>query len=144
MNTPDTCPSYGWILKHPQHGIEPRFVERLMSLCNKTNASIVVSSSWRNWLPRHNYDVYSIFREAGILAPVIGVTPDTNGTRGEQILVWLKENPIITNYLVLDDIDDFDVLDEDRVMITDEKVGLSWKDVDLSVLILSGKRHVFE
>lgn len=139
LNTLETSPSLGWIIQRPRDGIEARFVERLESVCRRGEAKIVLSSSWRTFLPRHGHDVAAVLRDAGIDAELVGVTPREPWRRGEQIAAWLAEHPEVQRYVVLDDNDDMEALPPERVVITESTQGLTWADADRAVLILQGR-----
>jgi hypothetical protein len=143
LNTPGSCPPYNDVLERPWIGIEPLFVERLNELTRTVGAAIVLSSSWRLWLPRHAHPIEPTLRKAGITAPFLGCTGRkgnrADGKRGEEVADWLTEHPEVQSWVVLDDTDDFDNLPSHRVLITNEVLGLTWKDVAQAVAILEGR-----
>lgn len=90
-------------------GIRWKYVKNLSKIVKKTNAKIVISSSWRGgWnvpynecLPRmkslkdklHHYKI-----------DVIGTTPYICGKREDEINKWLEETDYkIDNFVILDD-----------------------------------------
>lgn len=110
--------------------------DRISQLCRETGAKVVISSSWRwevldeigaeNWRIAHTHPrwigIANFLRSSVNLdVPVIGFTPDHSnkepdedgrvfqprGYRGEEILAWLAEHPEITQWVVLDDLEDW-------------------------------------
>ena len=89
-------------------------VERLNKLIAKTNAQVVISSSWRYG---HTVDqLRFILREAGFAGRVIDMTPmdgetvggirlGATGIRGFEIQAWLNRNKEVgvTEFVILDD-----------------------------------------
>lgn len=97
----------------PEHNIawNKRCVRELNRILDKTDAKIVVSSTWRSL----NYLYSMIVNDMGIKeGSIIGRTPDRlpitmyGGTcRGDEIKAWLVNTDIITeNIVILDDDDD--------------------------------------
>jgi hypothetical protein len=86
---------------NPLRDFDPKLVKRLNRITSKTQASIVVSSSWRI-----SYDwpiLLKMLCIVGIEAPIIGKTEDLwPSPRGEEISDWLSQNSV-TAYVVLDD-----------------------------------------
>lgn len=91
--------------------LDPVSVLLLKQLCEKTDAKIVISSTWRK--------LYTVDDFRAIFAkydwddfPIIGVTTSWNhytNKRGYQIQDWLDGNSNWTNYVIHDD--DSDMLD---------------------------------
>lgn len=118
MVTPRACLMYGdkGIFSY----IDPVAVHAINSLCERSNAKIVISSSWRGWMPvramkailsgagiRQDYFFFDKedLQDAGFFTPKMG------HSRGEQIQHWINNHyKELTNYLILDD--DSDMLDE--------------------------------
>lgn len=98
-------------------------------LCEVTDCSIVLSSSWRMGSTIHE--------TAGALdLPVFDATPVLPGCRGDEIKAWLSGRPEVTTYAIVDD--NSDMLDEQKPYFvkTDEFVGLSLKNYeDLAKLL---------
>lgn len=91
--------------------------EALNEICEKTNASLVLSSDWRkHWTLKQMSDV---FIENGIYAPLVDTTthmdsvqmgvwhkmsrPSLEFDRAVQILKWAKDNKI-SNWIAIDDL----------------------------------------
>jgi HAD domain in Swiss Army Knife RNA repair proteins len=101
---------------------------------------IVVSSSWRE---------QGLQACRGILASlgidpikVIGVTPGMPEhalkTRDHHIKVWLREHPGVDNFVIFDDIAEMPDFKHKYVQ-PDPKVGLTSKDIEKALKILSKK-----
>ena len=120
MVTPRACLMYGdkGIFSY----IDPVAVHAINSLCKRSDAKIVISSSWRGWMPVRA--MKAILSGAGIQQDYFyfdGNNLDDSGfftpkltelgmLRGHQIKQWLNDNPGVDNYLILDD--DSDMLPE--------------------------------
>jgi len=94
--------------------VDPEAVQRLNKIIKATGAKVVISSSWRY----HNSPerMQRILDANGFEGEVIGKTPfardlpqgirDLEGTRGQEITVWLTRNThlhIADNFVILDD-----------------------------------------
>ena len=89
-------------------------VKLLLEVINKTNAKIVITSSWR----RMKLYPYIKERLVSMGLPVAGETPFIEGRRGEEIKSYLLENRV-SNYCIIDDevFKDYKEL-EDNLVIT--------------------------
>jgi len=105
---------------HDQYGaiFHTHFMENLKTIVDETDAKIVISSSWRvNGID----EMRSMWRDRGLAGEVVDITPDLyfvysgptgddNYCRGDEIKLWLENNPEITVYVILDD--DNDMLED--------------------------------
>lgn len=108
-----------------QH-ICPQRVERLNRITSTTGAVIVLSSSWRGTFGLNLQKIQRFFRRAGVKAEIIDQTPwiSTRGARREdEIRLWLKENPCVETFVILDD-DSF--ADTDLAPYSVKTVYLAW------------------
>lgn len=115
---------------------EPETVAVLNHIIAKTNAKIVISSSFRayglnfckNWL-----------RAQGVQGQVIDCTPAVLGPRGLEIAEWLDENAEldIEGFVILDDNHDMAHL-IDHLVWTNYHVGLTDRDGEQAIAILNG------
>ena len=98
-----TSASYTTAASKRNHLIEPHLVQRLEWFLKKTDASIVISSSWRYELNKLKEEM----QKEGFQYwnRIIGTTSKSflPYYRGEQIQKWLNEHPQILNYVVIDD-----------------------------------------
>lgn len=130
----------------PSDWIDRECVARVNRICELTGAVILLSSSWRNYVPTPAYPgPIPVLRECGLTADVIGGTPaiedmntivERNGTRWTEVRAWLDEHPEVTQWVALDDCDwrGFPV---DHFVRTDMAVGLQDADVERAVNILT-------
>ena len=119
--------------------IDPDALWRLIKIVNKTDAKIVISSTWR--LLHSISEIDSIFQDLGWLggAPIIGRTPSLNNApRGLEIHTWLQDNPHVSKFIIIDD--DSDMLDDqmDNFVHTSWEHGLLDSHVDKAIGILNG------
>lgn len=78
-------------------------------LVDKTEAKIVLSSSWRNHWEKNadecdevGKEIVSDFASAGL--EIYGKTPKVGYLeRSEEIRMWLNENPVVEGFVIFDD-----------------------------------------
>lgn len=99
------------------HIFKQEYVQNLADIIKETGAKIVISSTWKDYgLER----MHNLWLERELPGEVIDITPDcidvvesTNiefydeVKRGDEIKLWLTRNKEVTNYVIIDDIDDF-------------------------------------
>ena len=132
-------------------------IDNLQTLIDATDAKIVISSSWRvDGLDR----MQSMWIDRKLPGTVIDITPDLyftysdargddNYSRGDEIKLWLDNNPDITNYVILDDDNDMLPDQMDRFVQTnhnlkhpdcvDRGYGLTKICTDKAIKILNTK-----
>jgi hypothetical protein len=119
--------------------LDPLCIERINKLCKEGNAEIVLSSDWRV----NNY-AFVRLEKAG-LKPILDKTPiiifGTMGskyhfTRGEEIQMWLKLHPEVTNYVIIDDRTDFIEEQLSHSVFIDSYIGFTDEDYNLALNIL--------
>lgn len=76
--------------------------KNLNSLIKATNAKIVITSSWRQYLSL--WRLRRMWRQRNMLGEIVGVTPIMSIYRGNEIDEWLKRNRP-THYVIIDDMD---------------------------------------
>jgi methionine--tRNA ligase beta chain len=104
------------------HIFRDEYVQNLKEIIEKTGAKIVISSTWKD---KGIERMLSLWKERNLPGEIIDVTPDcvdvceaTNIVyydqvkRGHEIKLWLDRHPEVTQYVILDDIQDF--LDEQQ------------------------------
>lgn len=132
----------------PQEGdsqINPSAVELLNELLDRTNAKLVLSSTWR--LGRNGLEKTKIaLRAAGFQFNhrFIGVTPnlvyadiETEATRGDEIQAWLTGREVEA-FVILDDNADMAHL-LPYLIQTSSKTGLTARDCEAAEKLLEGK-----
>lgn len=122
-------------------------------ICDKTDAKIVVTSTWRmgyhddvyechellkRYFIKHNYldnfkDTFDKF-----ISNIIGMTECIGGLRGDEIKSYMNEHPEVENYVIIDD--DSDMCDYQlcNFIQTDTYDGITERDAKLCVDILNG------
>jgi len=105
--------------------IEEDLTKNLEYIIDKTDADIVISSSWCE-------EAIELLKTVDFkhIGKVVGVTPRQKRWRGEQIMQWIEENADINNiaFVVIDD-EDFDICGEACSVIPEERfVQTSFKE----------------
>lgn len=124
--------SFDWNVQTDYH------FELLKSLVDKTQAKIVLSSSWRksqsnlkiikSRLQEFDLEVYDI-------TPCIN-SPDVR--RGDEIRQWIDTQDIsITSFVILDDNSDMCEYTNTNLVQTDVKVGFQKQDYEKALEVLS-------
>jgi hypothetical protein len=99
--------------------VDSKLLKRFESLLERTDAKVVLSSTWR-------YDPAGLFSAKHWGVPFVGITPDMpKQPRRNEVLAWLKEHPDVDRYAVIDDEDD--ELDELPLFQPSVKTGLTDK-----------------
>ncbi len=111
-------------------------VERVNAVVQRTECSVVVSSSWRL-----AYDIgklNTILRRHGFASRVLDITPDDpRGCRGDEIQTWLNLHPDVKSFAILDDDADMGHLSH-RLVRTTFATGLTDAHVEAAVWLLGG------
>lgn len=116
----------------PAGKLDPSCVAALNWLTECTNARIVVSSTWR-----FMKNIRTVLKAGGVKARVVGLTPHTESTRGQEISMWLRAHQI-ERFVILDDDADMDDLGAHLVQSTFEK-GLTLPLAELAARHLSDR-----
>jgi hypothetical protein len=127
----------------------PHFVENLRYIIEKTQAKIVISSTWRF---SGLIIMQEMWEKRNLPGEVIDITPHIDiCKRGEEIQFWLDNNQI-SNYVIIDD--DTDMLESQKnnfVQTSENKdhpdcvnigYGLTRKCADMVVEILNKTCHM--
>lgn len=100
------------------------------------DVEIVVSSTWRKY--HHVAALQEILKTNGILSErMVGTTPVLDGYRGKEIEAYLKANPQITEFVIIDDDSDMDPY-MDRLVKTNNMDGLSFSDSEKVIEMFGG------
>ena len=135
--------------------LDPVLMDRLGNILGRTGAWIVISSSWRCGNVPDTIEFMTDYDNPRVGSNpfpftdrIIGVTPilytvvdndiDRPATRGEEISVFLKGHPC-DNYVILDDCDETLRDQRSHLVLINEEVGLTDKDVEMAVSILNQK-----
>ena len=136
--------------------IDPLCVERVLRICNETDAKIVMSSDWRIAWPGSRIRLENAGFPKGL---IIDKTHELiwcmisrenymrdNSTefcyqysRGREIDMWLEGHPECTNYVILDDRSDFTEEQGPHYVHVDSNVGITDDDAEIAIMIL--KHH---
>jgi hypothetical protein len=126
------------ILKEEGYSILPypnyRAISILNILIEQTDAKIVISSSWRS---DGIEAVQKTLRHENINCEVIGLTPFIEGAkRGKEISKWLKNNKDVTDYVILDDEEEFLLSQKKHLVRTTAEDGLDFANLKEALEIL--------
>ena len=101
--------------------VDKKLLKRLNGLLERTNAKVVLSSSWR-------CDPVGLLAVEYWGVPFVDVCPDKpKSPRGEEMLKWLADHPNVTRFVVVDDEDDG--LDDLPLFQPSSKTGITPKIV---------------
>lgn len=120
--------------------VQQRAIKELNRIVMETGAFIVVSSTWR-----HDSEVFGTLRSWGVIGTFLGKTPDLS-RQNSRVIVGVERWQEIEEYLdFLQEQPRMVILDDDRDMgkymgvlvQTDNRVGLTRKDADRAIRLLS-------
>jgi hypothetical protein len=128
---------------------DPRCVNWLDYIISKTNAKLVISSTWRT---SGIIAMKELWTYRNLPGEIIDVTPRTiplefikkydspNADRGYEIQYWLDNNKnLVNSYVILDDEDD--MLPAQNFVKCDSNIGLNYKNTRDAILILNNRIH---
>jgi hypothetical protein len=113
--------------------LSPVKVDLLNKIIDRTDAAVVVSSSWR-----HGYSVEGLHRILvckGFTGDVIDKTGTHGHCRGDEIQAWLDAHPYVEKFCILDDGSDMGHL-MSKLVHTSFKDGLLPEHVEKAVAML--------
>ena len=115
-----------------------KHLELLKQIVDKTDAKIVLSSSWRINNKTKSF-IENKLNEYGM--SIISSTPDLGSSRGEEIKSWLRETiDFIDSFVILDDDSDMDEYTRASLVQTNRDMGLQETDVIKAINILCEPR----
>ena len=106
-----------------EYPFDPECLERLQRLVEKTDARIVITSTWRK-TEEGKRVLQNILEQYDLANRVIGYTPILNKKRGEEIKSFLETLNVEASYIILDDDDDMEELTP-YLILTSMKTGLT-------------------
>ena len=128
-------------------GVSGELIRNLREIVRKTGAQIILSSDWR--LIRddkvHGKDYRYLVRKLRFIGglKLSGHTDDISWRyRGTEISKYLDDHPEIKEYVILDDLPFTDFYHKghlEHLVLTDDKNGLTGKDIERAVRILQGE-----
>lgn len=115
-----------------------KHLELLKQIVDKTDAKIVLSSSWRINNKTKSF-IENKLNDYGM--SIISSIPDLGSSRGEEIKSWLRETTdFIESFVILDDDSDMDEYTRARLVQTNRDMGLQETDVIKAINILCEPR----
>lgn len=138
--------SRDWLVNNrvrTENSVNPEKVKLLAKIVQKTNAEVVLSSTWR-YIPEHPMFMYltDILRQNGI--KIHSFTPKLDGDRPKEIMEWIDKRQEEVQFISIED--DFSEDDyrkygiEDRLVKTSfygEYGGLQKEHVEKSIRLLN-------
>lgn len=116
--------------------IDPAKIGLINQLVVRTNAKIVISSSWRQTFGL--LVCSQMLKRRGLIADIVDVTPTLiNKCRGDEIQVWLQNNEAlnVTNFVILDDSSEMNNVSQ-HLIKTDPRFGLTQEHVERALRML--------
>lgn len=111
--------------------VDERLLARLKQLLDRTDAQVVLSSTWR-------LDPAGIFSAKHWGVPFIDVCPDMpDNSRRDEALTWLSAHPDVARFAVIDDEDDG--LDDLPLFQPSCKTGITAQIVEGAANYLNGQ-----
>ncbi len=131
--------SWDWWGRQPKHTrdqhrylLDPAAIGLLNQLVMRTDAHVVISSSWRL---NSEMRPASTLCVCGFTGVILGQTAFLAKARGHEIQRWLDEHADVETFVILDDDSDMVHLAE-RHIKTSQQTGLTQEDVDRAVKML--------
>lgn len=107
-------------------GFDPTAVNLLKQAQQDIGFKIVISSTWRfSFNIKHFHQIFDLY-DWDTTSIIIDITPSTDTIRGDEIALWLRNNPEIDSYVILDDSTDFLKEQLDRCVFTKYEEGMTY------------------
>ena len=133
------------------YAFDPEAVANLAHIIGKTDAVIVISSSWKFYGVTKLRHMWKIRNLPGT---ILDITPNTVSDemllnanldemelgvcRGNEIKEWLSRHKgKVSNYVIIDDFDDLLPEQEDHAVLTDSLIGITEFDAEKAIAILN-------
>lgn len=133
------------------YAFDPKAVANLKRIVEETGADLVVSSSWKCM---GLSQIEEMWRDRSLPGKIIGITPNSVSDemllnadidsielfhiRGEEIKQWLtKYGKQVSNYAIIDDMDNMLSEQQSRFVHTNPEVGLTEEDAQKTIEILN-------
>lgn len=118
---------------------DPASVSYLGRIIDKTDAKIVVTSSWKNLMSYS--DILSMWHKRSLPGEVIDVCPIPEGRRkrGDEVDAWISECKESCQYVILDDmsVDNFNKHQLDHLIVINPYYGIDQVTVERAIDILN-------
>lgn len=132
----NTKEKFDSFLQRSYKELDPIKVKMMSEFAIEQQASIVVSSSWRILHPLH--ELCDILLHNGMTEEALpkAVTPHFGNFRGDEVNLWLQQNPQYNSHVIFDDDGDFH---KDQPLVkTTWETGLQEAHIDLARGIFRG------
>lgn len=107
-------------------GFDPTAVNLLKHAQHDIGFKIVISSTWRfSCNINHFHQIFDLY-DWDTTSIIIDITPSTDTIRGDEIALWLRNNPEIESYVILDDSTDFLKEQIENCVFTKFEEGLTY------------------
>jgi len=133
------------------YAFDPKAVANLKRIVAETGADIVISSSWKCMGLSQMEDMWE---DRNLPGKIIGITPNSMSDemllnvdidsiklfhiRGEEIKEWLtKHGKQVSNYAIIDDMDNMLSEQQSRFVHTNPEVGITEEDAQKTIEILN-------
>ena len=133
------------------YAFDPKAVANLKRIVAETGADIVISSSWKCMGLSQMEDMWE---DRNLPGKIIGITPNSVSDemllnadidsielfhiRGEEIKEWLtKHGKQVSNYAIIDDMDNMLSEQQSRFVHTNPEVGITEEDAQKTIEILN-------
>ena len=133
------------------YAFDPKAVANLKRIVEETGADLVVSSSWKCM---GLSQIEEMWRDRSLPGKIIGITPNSVSDemllnadidsielfhiRGEEIKEWLtKHGKQVSNYAIIDDMDNMLSEQQSRFVHTNPEVGITEEDAQKTIEILN-------
>ncbi|MDE6231587.1 MAG: hypothetical protein K2M37_08220 [Muribaculaceae bacterium] len=115
---------------------DPRCIEYLKLIVDKTKADIVVTSDWK-YVDKYE-DLLQMWKDRNMPGFLTDVTPNVSKHRGHEIDLWLKDCKIDCNYVIIDDLDEsnFNTRQLQHLIVVNPFVGLDRHTAERAINIL--------
>lgn len=139
-NSLGIIPSGANVMMNAHHlHIDPSAMKLLNVLVDRSEAKVILSSTWR--IKYSLAEMNLMFQKRGAIFQITGVTPAKMSWRprsmdiAEYLSSLKKDGEVPEAFVILDDIDEFSKLKEHFVQISEDE-GLTQEDVTLALNIL--------
>lgn len=116
-------------LTYPCSAFDPKNIAIFNKLLEDIpDLQVIISSSWRT-----DNNLQNIFDNAEIKCHIQGITPfmTCGYSRGDEIKEWLRTCPSKDyTYVILDDCNDYNESQEQYLVLTDDRYGLTEEDCE--------------
>lgn len=126
------------------YDVDPLCVTRVLEICEKSQAKIVLSSDWKiSWpgaklrLERAGFPEGLIIDKTPDFIWFRGISYDLDCSRGAEVNEWLRQHPECNNYVILDDRTDFKNYQLPHFVHVDPYDGITDEHVNKALQILN-------